>query len=392
MLHYQHHALYAAFDRFPSPKGAATHIKHMLEVLFKQCSGGLLYTLGGPGLPVYQHEGQVEVVRFAEPATTLWQRAAGWSAGLHALLQQQTQLQLCHFRDPWGGVPILEQPHRSYRTVYEINGLPSCELPFHLPNLAPAQIAQLRTLEQRCWNAADVVLSPSQTMRSLLIQLGAPAERITVIPNGATIPAPVQRPHTAPPHYVLYFGALQPWQGIDVLLKAWQQLRDWPELQLVICSANSEKRARPYQRLAQRLGCAARVQWLFELSQAELMPWVQHALFSVAPLTQSTRNLDQGCCPLKVLESMAAGVPVLASDLPVVRELITHAANGWLVRPDRPAALARGMRILLEYPQQRQQLGQQAQQTIATQWTWQQSQQRLADCYTQLLLSARRSS
>ena len=56
-------ALYAAFDRFPSRKGSAVHIDRFARALFEHAGGGLLYVLGGEGLPAYQREGEVEIVR-----------------------------------------------------------------------------------------------------------------------------------------------------------------------------------------------------------------------------------------------------------------------------------------------------------------------------------------
>jgi glycosyltransferase involved in cell wall biosynthesis len=52
--------------------------------------------------------------------------------------------------------------------------------------------------------------------------------------------------------------------------------------------------------------------------------------------------------PLKLFEYMAAGVPIVASELPATREVLRHRENGWLVQPDNPAALAEGVRHLLE--------------------------------------------
>ena len=46
-------------------------------------------------------------------------------------------MQIAHFRDPWGGIPIVQRENRAYQAVYEVNGLPSIELPFHYPALPP---------------------------------------------------------------------------------------------------------------------------------------------------------------------------------------------------------------------------------------------------------------
>jgi glycosyltransferase involved in cell wall biosynthesis len=68
--------------------------------------------------------------------------------------------------------------------------------------------------------------------------------------------------------------------------------------------------------------------------------------FTVAPLAETARNTWQGCCPVKIVESMAAGTPVLASDLAVSRELITHGENGWLAAAGDRRAWALGLERL----------------------------------------------
>jgi glycosyltransferase involved in cell wall biosynthesis len=146
----RHQALSAAFDRFPSRKGSAVHIDRFARALFEQAGGGLLYVLGGDGLPAYQREGGVEVVRCMRGAEHVLERAAGYRARLAALLDRLSpSLRLAHFRDPWSGVPIVEHPDRSYVAAYEVNGLPSVELPFLYPALPPAILERVAMLEQR---------------------------------------------------------------------------------------------------------------------------------------------------------------------------------------------------------------------------------------------------
>ena len=111
---------------------------------------------------------------------------------------------------------------------------------------------------------------------------------------------------------------------------------------------------------------------------------MQHAEVSVAPLTDSPRNVVQGCAPLKIVESMAAGVTVVASDVPPVRELITDRENGWLVHPDRPGELARVLRILLDHPPLARRLGAAARRAIEEQFTWERSTAALRALYESL--------
>jgi glycosyltransferase involved in cell wall biosynthesis len=378
-----HRALYAAFDRFPSRKGSAVHIDQFARTLFDCAGGGLLYVLGGDGLPPYQREEAVEIVRYTRPAENLLERAAAFGARLDELLGKLgTSLQLAHFRDPWGGLPIVERPGRCYVTVYEVNGLPSIELPFTYPALPPAILERIEGLEQACLDGADVVITPSQVTAARLTRRGVDLGKLHVIPNGATLPArPSPPPPAAPRRYLLYFGALQPWQGIDTALRALARLRDLHDLELVICSSVHHRRAKPYRKLAEKLQVADRVRWRFTLSEDELASWREHALLSLAPLSDCSRNSLQGCSPLKIIESMAAGVPVVASDLPVVRELMSDGEHGRLVAADRPGELARAIRVLLDHPERLSAMGAAARQHVANNLSWTQSNEQLRELY-----------
>ena len=384
-----HRALYTSFDRFPTRKGAAIHINHMARTLFDAACGGLLYVLGDEMLPPYQREGPIEIVRYDRQIPNRLARALDFGRRLTPLLEEHTStLRLCHFRDPWSGLPILQHRDRTYATVYEVNGLPSIELPYVYPHLPSETQARLRAAEVFCWTHADHIITPSETMRDNLIRLGAAAEKITVLPNGADVPPPTPPPPDAPSRYLLYFGALQRWQGIDVLLRAFAHLADINDLHLVVCVSTRARHAKPYRRLARRLGVDKRVQWRYRLTEAELAPWRANALLSIAPLTECSRNLDQGCCPLKILESMASGVPVVASDLPVVRELVADGVHGRLVRPDRPSELARAIRVLLEYPKRRAKMGRAAQAHSSQNYTWAHTTERLKALYHDLGLQS----
>lgn len=381
-----HSGLYASFDRFPSSKGAGTHIGRAAQTLFSATGGGLLCVLGSPELPPYQNENPIEIFRFNENISNFLERTIAFGAMVDALVEnQKSSLKICHFRDPWSGTPLLLRKDRRYATVYEINGLPSIELITMYPRAGAGVLAKIRELESNCWTRADAVIAPSHTMKENLVALGVPNKKITVIHNGADVLEAPERPADAPERYLLYFGAMQPWQGVDVLLRAFALLADHEDLVLVICCSNRPRQVREYARLSRRLGTAGRVKWLFQLPHGELRPWVAHALVSLAPLTECSRNLQQGCCPLKVLESMAAGVPVIASDIPSVREFVVDNVNGRLVRPGRPSELARAIRVLLEYPDEIRRLGNNGRELIQSQFTWDHSSAKLSRLYEDLV-------
>jgi glycosyltransferase involved in cell wall biosynthesis len=378
-----HRAAYFAFDRFPSSKGSAVHIGHLAAELFAFHGGGLLGVLGGGGLPAYQREpGGVEIARFGAQIPNLLDRAEAYSRWVAAHLAPHAEtLRICHVRDPWSALPVVTRPGRRYAVVYEVNGLPSIELAHTRPFVAPATLKKIAELEDLCLDRADAVVVPSDVIAGALRRRGVPDDRIHLVPNGADVPPPAPRPAGAPERYIAYVGALQPWQGLDVLLRAFARLADLTDLRLVICSSVPERRARPLRRLAERLGVAERVVWRFTLPHAEVGAWLAGAAVSVAPLTGCARNVDQGCAPLKILESMAAGTPVVASGLPAVRELMTDGAHGRLVAADRPAELARAIRVLLEYPDAARAMGERGRQRVRDDFGWDAARARMAEIY-----------
>ncbi len=372
-------SVYIAFDSHPSYKGASTHIHHMTTTLAECYGPTLLLTLKGEGEEIRTPTIYQSCFESLEP--NLLKRAQTFSEWADEQLAQQYHLEIGHFRDVWGGMAILNHPH--ILPLYEVNSFPSIEMPMRFSQLTPAILKKLEALENHCLFQAKQVITPSYTIRNAIVRRGIISDKIEVIPNGATLVQKV----TSPPlteKYIVYVGALQPWQGVDVLFRAMKYLRDKDDLRLVVCCSHTEHKSKPYKKFAEKLGIADQVIWKYQLSKTALQKIIQHALLSVAPLTECSRNIEQGCSPLKIFESMACGVPVVASDLPVVREIISHNVNGVLVRPGRPAEIARAVRLLLDYPEQRQHLGEKARQSIAESYTWSSIQQNLKACYLTL--------
>ncbi len=339
MLNQNPKSLYASFDTFPAPKGAATHIRYMAQTLFKLQPPGCLYVIGGEGFPVYQQNADHEIVRFSMRVDNFLERTIAYSQNLSRLVTEHGEhLALCHFRDPWSGFPILSYQHNrnaTFKTIYEVNGLPSIELPYAYPSITTATLDKIYQQEQLCLTHCSHIITPAQAIKNRLIQRGLPATKISVIPNGAPLISALPKPVMAPERYLIYSGALQEWQGVDDLLRCFNLLRDFEDLHLVLCLSKHNRIAKQYRKLADKLEITNKLIWHYGLPQESLFAWLQHALLSVAPLTDCSRNIEQGCAPLKILESMAAAVPVVASDLPSVREIlpIKHMAV-WNVRAD----------------------------------------------------------
>lgn len=386
-MHRPPDSLYAAFDTYPAPKGAAIHIREFSAALFEHFGNGLLLALGSPELPAWQFEGSCEIRRMISDENNFLRKAGEFSqfVQFHAELLKN-DLKIAHFRDPWGGLPILRSVAPQCRTVFEVNALPSIELPVRFRNITSAVLDKIRTIENECLQKSDAIICPSDVIRNFLIERGIAGSKISVIRNGAVIvdPTGLPRPEAAPENYLVYVGAVQSWQGLEVLFKAMTFLADMPQLKLVLCVSGRKQRLKFLNKLAERMQISGRLVWQYRLNQNELLPWLAHARISVAPLTECSRNLQQGCCPLKILETMAMQVPVIASDIPVVRELVEHNQTGWLVRPDRPSELARAIRILLANRSEADRIKNAAYTKAVRDFSWQKAAAELRALYERL--------
>ena len=374
---------YIAFDVYPSSKGAATHIGHMAGRLFEDHGGGALITLGNAANCEHEQEGNVVAHRFMKQIPNYLERAQAFAGFVQQTLATLPMLEVLHYRDIWSAIGVSNASHNA-ATLFEVNGLPSIELPYHYPNLSKTMLEKLRVIEKRCLDDADRIMVPSKVIQRALMQRGVNEAKMSVIPNGATPNIDSFATTDIDDDYIVYFGAVQAWQGVDVLLRAMSLLQDLEGLKLVIFSASKPRQTKDLKRLARRLGIENNVIWKYQLDKTQLNAYISNAILSVAPLTECSRNLEQGCSPLKIFESMAIGTAVVASKIPAVEEILQDGVNGKLVRADRPQELARAIRLLLEYPKLRSELEQRARQSIEQVFNWSKIGEQLSALYATL--------
>nr|WP_321226165.1 glycosyltransferase family 4 protein [uncultured Psychroserpens sp.] len=383
--------IYIAFDVFPSQKGAATHIEHCLKALQNTLNTGLLICLGNDDMPAFQfdEDRNLYVYRWKEKVVNFLERTQKFQKAIIEVLNLPLceNVKLVHFRDIWGGIPVLEFNNR-FKTVFEVNAFQHIELPNRYPTISATVLEKIKQREQFCITNADTIITPSNITQAFInFHFEAVSNKIKVIPNGVTIydiEISKKKVDLNSP-YILYFGALQKWQGIKTLFKAFKELEDL-EIRLVICASVPEKRTDVYKELAKNIGISEHIDWFYELNKKELAVYITNALLTVAPLVACDRNIVQGCNPLKILESMSYGTPVIASDIPVVRELIKDNETGFLVPPDRPENLGRKIRALLEHPKKIKAIGANGKQHIKNNYLWEYQETMMKTEYKKLLV------
>ena len=388
--------VYVSFDRVPSPKGAAVHIREFVRSVGRELGGVDLVTPDADALvPSVDRDRWpgVDHHRLPSPGRNLIQRAGQFRAHLSRWFTGRRRL--VHFRSIFEGYPLaLHKDRAAAHLIYEVNGLPSIELKYHHPEVADDRelLAKLRAQEGACLRAADQVITPSQVTADYLIERGADPDKVQVIPNGVDLELfAFQEPGelvSGDQVRVLYAGTMSAWQGVRQAIEALAQYRrDHPAVLTIIGPTRGHQRQQ-LESWCQQAGVLEYVRLIPPLSQRELAALHHQHDVVLAPLLANDRNTVQGCCPLKILEAMSCGVPVIASDLPVVRALARPDAEALLVRPGSPKAIKDGILRLRREAMLGPRLAHAARRRVESRFTWKRSCERLIDVYRRGLASA----
>jgi glycosyltransferase involved in cell wall biosynthesis len=147
---------------------------------------------------------------------------------------------------------------------------------------------------------------------------------------------------------------------------------------LLICVGGPMDAMPKYMDLARRRGLPeARVRFIDRVPNHDVPLWMRSFDLAVAPFP-ATQHYAYFMSPLKVFEYMAAGVPIVASDLPSLREVLHDGKNALLVEPGDPGALAKAIATLLENPAFAGQLARAAQDDVRS-YTWDRRARSLLD-------------
>lgn len=391
---------YTSFDRFPNQKGAAIHINAFCHGLLSEFGSVTLITpetspfvSSDRDFPRVRQNllasGWEQVVvpalgdNLMERVLSFRRHADAWWRTRHATV--------IHFRSIFEGYPLARaKSSRCDKLVYEVNGLPSIELKYHYPSVADdvELLTKLRAQEQFCLEAADLVVTVSHTNAALLMKRGVDPAKIRVIPNGVDLDTFTFRrpePLNDRPLKLLYSGTFSPWQGIDLAIESLALLRRDHPASLVLVGAAVSRQLKAIVKTCQRFDVTEHVSILPATTQAGLATLHHEADVILAPLRATERNTSQGCCPLKVIEAMASGTPLIASDLPVVRELAEPDHDALLVRPGSAKAIKDALLHLLEQPKLGLHLSHTARETVERRFTWKRAQTDLVAAYREVL-------
>lgn len=176
--------------------------------------------------------------------------------------------------------------------------------------------------------ASDRWLVLNEGLRDWLVdEIGIDSSRVEVLPTGVSDAFREARgTPSSRGRYVVFFGALASWQGVEVLLEA-TKCSSWPTDHRLIVIGDG-----PLGWAVEKAAAVGeRVEWLGRRSTDETAAIVAGAACSVCPKLPLP-SMANTTTPFKILESVAAGVPVVASDIPAQKRMIEREGYGLLAR------------------------------------------------------------
>lgn len=243
-----------------------------------------------------------------------------------------------------------------------------------------------RALDEAYWmylcHAADVVFTLSNFSKHNVGQAyHVPLSKITVmyggVDNSFFTPA---KTNTETPYRLLCCGRLagrvqgrRQQKGIDILLRAMPMILTHHQVKLDI--VGSGPLLEKFRAMAHELGIGDHVQFPGFVEYDEMPQRYSAADLFILPSRRESFGLV-------LAEAMAAGLPVVATQVGAIPELVQHGETGMLIPPEDPAALAAAVNYLLRHPREMKQMGIEGRKRTREHFTWAKVAERVLASYT----------
>ena len=305
---------------------------------------------------------------------------SGWFKAMRVAQKKRATVMHGHWVVPGGVIAAAARP-----TLPLVVSLHGSDV-FVAEKTPPARVAAARVFRR-----AGFVTACSADLASRAVALGAPADRLAVVPYGvdttrfapsAEVRARLRRSAAldAATPVVFAAGRLVRKKGFEYLIDALPRLD--PGVRLVLAGRgdlDGELRDR-----AAAAGVADRVRFLGDVSQDDVAAWLAAADIAVVPSVRDDSGNVDGL-PNTVLEALASGTPVVATPAGGIGTVIDNGQNGLIVPEKDAAALAAAVATLVADRARGERLGAAARARVAARFGWETTAAALEDAYDRAL-------
>lgn len=284
-----------------------------------------------------------------------------------------------HLHDPELLLVALRLKSRGHRVIFDAHE----DLPLQIlsksyirPGVRQMVSTAAGLFERFACRQVDAVVAATPTIRDKFARLDIEAVDINNFPVLGEFDASVSWDQKA--REVCYIGSIVASRGIRELVAAMSLTRSGGQLALA-----GDFQEPNLQADVEAMPGWSRVNWLGFLSRSEIRSVLCQSTAGLVTLHPTPAYLDS--LPVKMFEYMSAGLPVIASNFPLWREIVEGSDCGICVDPLDPASIASAIDQLMENPDRARRMGENGQRAVHARYNWGVEEKKLLALYERLL-------
>jgi glycosyltransferase involved in cell wall biosynthesis len=183
---------------------------------------------------------------------------------------------------------------------------------------------------------------------------------------------------------LIYIGGLERIRGLSQMIKALELFNSDAQLQLTLCG---DFYPSDYEDKLRSLKGFKKVEYLGWVEADRIPSLLEKHDAGIVCFLPEPNHIS--AMPNKIFEYMAAGLPVIASNFPLWKEIVEGNRCGICVDPLNPEEIAGGIKYLMDHPGLREEMGENGRRAVVERYNWEKEGKKLLDLYAQLLAKAK---
>jgi glycosyltransferase involved in cell wall biosynthesis len=331
------------------------------------------------------HRGQASFIHITEIVTNL--REQGWQVDLYAPTPLESGVQPMLIRRLLAHTQVILRAIlrlRDYEAIYirshffawpvtlaarrrrlvilqEVNGTYR-DVVVSYPWLKPLA-GLIAWLYRWQWRRSDHVLPVTRELATWLANEGVRCP-VTVVSNAANTALFRPLARTAATPFVVFFGGLTQWYGVNLMVEAVRHPVWPPGVEIIVIGRGAQQSE---VIAAQKTG--APIRWLGYRPNQDIPELIAGAIAGLVPAINPSGRASTGVLPLKLYELLACGLPAIVTDLPGQADLVREGQCGLVIAPEA-AALASAVAHLHRHPEEAKAMGERGANLVKSAHSW----------------------